>query len=137
MKFTKLKIFIAVVIVAVCAMGAYWILKNPDTGKGKDTISDIQAVVQSAKLTVSEDKKIVSYEGQTGKTALSILQSLANVTTQSSSYGEFVTGINGIEANGKTEFWSFYVNGKMASEGAGTYKTTNGEKIEWRIEEVL
>ncbi|MDO8265521.1 MAG: DUF4430 domain-containing protein, partial [Candidatus Saccharibacteria bacterium] len=75
-------------------------------------------------------------EGQTGKTALEILQQGTEVTTESSDFGDFVTGINGNIADSSKNYWSFYVNGAYASEGAGTYKTTDGEKIEWRLEDL-
>jgi hypothetical protein len=48
-----------------------------------------------------------------------------------------VTSINGVEADGTKQFWAFYVNDKLAQEGAGTYKTKDSDKIEWRVEDVL
>jgi hypothetical protein len=91
---------------------------------------------QQAKLTSSEEGKKVSYEGQDGQTALAVLKSLAEVETKQSNYGEFVVAINGVKADGTTQFWAFYVNGKLADEGAGTYSTKDGDKIEWRVEDV-
>lgn len=88
------------------------------------------------KLTSSEDGRTVSYKGEEGKTALDVLKSLAKVETKESTYGEFVTSINGVAADGTTEFWSFYVNEKLASEGAGTYQTKPTDTIEWKVEKV-
>ena len=34
----------------------------------------------------------------------------------------------------KNEYWAFYLNGKMAQIGAGSYQLKNGDKIEWKIE---
>lgn len=90
----------------------------------------------AAKLTSSNDKKIFYYQGQNGQTALAILKSLATVKTKQSSFGAFVVGINGVEADGSKQFWAFYVDGKQASEGAGTYKTKDGQQIMWKVEKV-
>ncbi|HSX35834.1 MAG TPA: DUF4430 domain-containing protein [Patescibacteria group bacterium] len=137
MEKTKLKIVAAVAVLVVAVGGASLYVANQPSAKASTKPNSAQqATTPAAKLTTSADKQTVSYEGQTGKTALAVLTSLAAVTTQQSSYGEFVTGINGVTADGTTQYWSFYVNGKLANEGAGTYKTTNGQKIEWRVESV-
>jgi len=137
MKNIKLTVAALVTVLAIGGGGAALFAANRSDDKADTKTTPAQQVTQpEAELTASEDKKIVSYEGQTGKTALEVLKSLADVKTKDSSYGEFVTAINGVEADGTTQFWSFYVNGKLASEGAGTYKSTDGEKIEWRVESV-
>jgi len=134
MQKTKLKaLIIAAVLVVGAGGGSLYAIHNH--GQAARPTKTVQSAPHE-QLVSSADKKTVSYEGQTGKTALEILKSLAQVQTQNSSYGEFVTGINGVTADGAKQFWSFYVNGKLASEGAGTYKTTNGQKIEWRVEDV-
>ena len=47
----------------------------------------------------------------------------------------YVTGINGREADTKKkEYWAFYVNGKPATVGAGSYILKQADKIEWKIE---
>lgn len=137
MEKTKLKV-IALIAVLVMGVGGAGLYATEHSNKKVDDkpTSTQQSTQPAAKLTTSEDKKTVSYDGQTGKTALEILKSLTTVATKQSSYGEFVTGIGGVQADGTTQFWSFYVNGKLADVGAGTYKTTNGEKIQWRIENV-
>lgn len=127
---------VAALVVGVGGISLYTANRNDNKTDNQQAASQ-QAIEQpTAKLTSSEDKKTVSYEGQTGKTALEVLKSLADVKTKNSSYGEFVVAINGVEADGTAEFWSFYVNGTLANEGAGTYKSTSGEKIEWRVEKV-
>lgn len=138
MKNIKLTVIalIAALVVGVGGVSLYTVNRNDDKVDNQQSTSQQTTEQTTAKLTSSEDKKTVSYEGQTGKTALEVLKSLADVKTKDSSYGEFVVAINGVEADGTAEFWSFYVNGTLASEGAGTYKSTNGEKIEWRVEKV-
>lgn len=76
----------------------------------------------------------VTYQGADDKTALELLKTTHSVGVEQSSFGEFVTTIDNLKSTDKI-FWIFYVDGKQASEGAGTYKTKNGETIEWRYEE--
>src|ERR1700749_4078430 len=128
----KLKIAVVLAVFAIGTGGGLYVANHHTIGQVKHAAT-VQSAAPTAGLTSSSDKKTVSYEGQTGKTALEILKSAAKVQTQSSSYGEFVTTINGVQADGTKQFWSFYVDCKMASEGASTYKTTNGQKIEWRV----
>ena len=128
---------IALLAIVILAVGGLLIYKN-GINKSVETSQNSfsQSTTNITKLTISPDKKIVSYEGQTGKTALEILKSLTVITTQQSNYGEFVTDINGIKAENGKQFWAFYVNGVLASEAAGSYISTNGEKIEWKIEAI-
>ena len=72
----------------------------------------------------------VVYDGVVGETALVTLQGLCEVKTQSSSYGDFVTTIDGTDA-GDTHYWAFYINDAYATEGAGTYKAKTGDKVKW------
>jgi len=79
----------------------------------------------------------VSYDGVNGKTALELLQKSHQVGTKDyAGIGSMVIAIDGVKAEDGKNFWGFYVNGTMASEGAGTYKTKAGEKIEWRLETI-
>lgn len=42
----------------------------------------------------------------------------------------FVTSIEGISAKeGETKFWAFFVNGEMATVGAGEYEVKSGDSI--------
>lgn len=78
-------------------------------------------------------EKTISYDGQDGKTALELLKETRQVETQDSTFGTFISSIDGIQ-NQENKYWMFYVNDNLAPEGADTYKTKNGEKIEWRYE---
>lgn len=75
----------------------------------------------------------VNYQGEDGKTALELLKKHAKVQTKTSSMGEFVTSINGNDGGGK-KYWTFYLNGQMAQEGAGAYVSKSTDKIEWRLQ---
>src|SRR5262245_25763378 len=79
-----------------------------------------------------EERLVIAYEGEDGKTALELLKSRARVRTSSSQLGELVEEINGVSA-GKDWRLLYYVNGSMAKTGAGNYVTKKGDKIEWKL----
>ncbi|MBI5127281.1 DUF4430 domain-containing protein [Candidatus Roizmanbacteria bacterium] len=70
-----------------------------------------------------------------GNTALQLTQERMDVDVRGEGKNAYVTGINGREADSKKkEYWAFYVNGKPAEVGAGSYILKQGDKIEWKIE---
>jgi hypothetical protein len=82
----------------------------------------------------AEQQTVITYQGEEGKTALELLKERAEVTTQTSSFGEYVESINGIKGGTDNKYWIFYINGDAATVGAGEYQTQNDEVIEWRFE---
>ena len=48
-------------------------------------------------------------------------------------YGKMITALKGIKAEG-SNFWGFYVDGKMASVGAESYQLQNGNQISFQLE---
>jgi hypothetical protein len=69
-------------------------------------------------------------------TALQLLQvSLGadQVGLTDTQYGKMITSINGLKAEG-TNYWAFYVNGKMAPVGADSYKLQPGDQISFQFE---
>lgn len=69
------------------------------------------------------------------KTALDLTNEKAKIVTKGEGANAYVVEINGKSADdSKKEFWAFYVNGKQAEVGAGSYKLKDGDKIEWKIE---
>jgi hypothetical protein len=84
---------------------------------------------------LSSQKDFVKGEVNSGKTALELTKGVARVVTKGDGAAAYVTEINGIVASdAKKEYWAFYINGKMAEVGAGSYILKNGDKIEWKIE---
>ena len=78
-------------------------------------------------------KKEVTYKGQNGVTALSLLEKNAKIETSGTGEMVFVTSINGVKANSKSEYWQLNVDGKSASVGAGSYITKDTETITWKL----
>ncbi len=96
-------------------------------------VTSIQEKVISVKQTINNKTETVSQKKEA--TALELLQSTAKVKMKGEGENAFVTVINGIEASeSKKQFWAFYVNGKQAEVGAGSYILQDGDKIEWKLE---
>lgn len=73
----------------------------------------------------------ISYKGEDGKDALTLLKNHASIVQNQSG---LVVTINGRTANdSKHEFWEFVVNGKEAKVGPASYVTKPGDTIQWKI----
>lgn len=73
----------------------------------------------------------ISYRGEAGVDALTLLKEKATVRQDHSG---LVTSINGRAAiPAKKEYWAFYVNGKLASVGPADYQTKDNDQIVWKI----
>jgi hypothetical protein len=89
-------------------------------------------------------KQIIALDGReaplpvrisVGTTALQLLRTTHKISTQGEKENAYVTAIDGKEAlSTQKEFWAFYVNGKQAAVGAGSYHVKNNDTIEWKIE---
>lgn len=114
------------VIVVVIAAGLFiWKVNDNNSNQNQQTN---QTVTQKTPVTE------VNYDGVAGKNALALLKEKHKVETKSyKGLGELVISIDGVKADSK-HFWSFNVNGKEASVGAGSYTTKNGDKITWKLE---
>ena len=70
-----------------------------------------------------------------GKTALETLKDVTSVETTGEGENAFVTSIGNRRAQETNrEFWAFYVNGKQAPVGAGSYQVVSGDVITWKLE---
>lgn len=138
MKKLLLTAFAIITVTGIAGAGtAFYFAKQDEPSKPSTPTKHTTRPESSQDITFSADKKTVSYKGVPGETALTSLKTLTDITTETTSYGEMVTGINDIKAQPMKEFWAFYINGKQASEGAGTYKAVAGDKIEWKLEALL
>lgn len=120
----------AVLVTLAIAIFAVVSLNN----KPKDSASDQPAQQSSSQQQVAEQSDVISYKGVTDKTALELLKEIAHVETKDSSYGVYVDAINGIKGGTDGKYWTFYVNGSMATSGADAYQTKDGEVIEWKFQ---
>ncbi len=127
----------AVIAALVVAGGLFLFVSNASTtSTNTSEQTQIEQVEVSAGVVINEDGTVVAYRGVEGETALATLKALAVVRVEESSFGEFVTGIGEVDADGSQNFWGFYVNGEMAAVGAGDYTAAEGDEIEWRLTEL-
>lgn len=89
---------------------------------------------QAETVIVQSDPAYVSYVAVAGKTSLEQLkESNSSVQTKTTEYGEYVDAINSLAGGTDGKYWSFYIDGTLASVGAGSYTQKGGEKIEWKF----
>lgn len=130
---------LTVVILAVFGLFGFglYAINQQNTSDDKSVQTTEQPTGQTKREAIfSEDGKTVEYQGEDGVTALVTLKSITNVKTENSDFGEFVASINGVGADSSKEYWSFYVNGKYADEGAGTYEAKPGDSFKWQLEQL-
>ncbi len=95
-----------------------------------------QTPVKEKPVAVEPVENAIKYNGQEGKNALELLKAKYTVETKSyGSAGEFVESINGVKPDTK-HFWKFFVNGKSASVGAGSYVTKDSDVLEWKLDAI-
>ncbi len=134
------KIPIILIVLLIVGSGAYILQqKSGPQLKQKTQNADIQSVKLPVHQTIksSEDNILIFDEltVEEGKTALELLQETAEIETDGKNENAFVISINGRKAdNSKKEFWAFYVNGKQAETGAGSYIIKSNDAIVWKIE---
>lgn len=109
----------------------------PANGEQKAQLANQQNKIQvSHKIEGETQAKILSWsEGET-KNALEILKSNYSIETKTfSGIGDYVVSIDGVKEDSK-HFWALYVNGKQSQVGASDYKLKDGDKVEWKFEEI-
>jgi len=75
----------------------------------------------------------VQYRGSSGRSALDLLRAVKRVETRDYEFGKLVTAI-GDRRNGEGgRYWTYLVNGKLSTQAADRYITSDGERIEWRF----
>jgi hypothetical protein len=130
------QILTVVMTIAFVVMSSLWFVTFSISNDQRNTIDTLNQRIDSL-VDANVGSGVISYNGVDGKTALELLKDSYPVETKDySGMGEFVTSIDGVKAEDNKNFWAFYVDGQMASEGAGAYTTKNGEKIEWHLEEI-
>ena len=123
------QLIIVSVIAAAVLVGGVLVLTN--LARKQET-----QVRQTASASTARSD-YVSYTASKGTTALAQLKQVARgVVTKTSSFGEYVQSIGEYKGGDDGKYWTFYVDGKMASTGAGTYVAKGGEKIEWKFEKL-
>jgi hypothetical protein len=113
-----LAIIVLFVIIGVVA----WVINKTDSTHGS---------VQKNPTT----NQGVSYDCNSGQTALDALKIKNTLQTQNSSQGVFVSSINGIQ-NSDNSLWIYYINGQLSNVSPDQYKCQDGDKIDWVLTKI-
>ncbi|HEY4160792.1 MAG TPA: DUF4430 domain-containing protein [Candidatus Saccharimonadales bacterium] len=111
----------AAVVIAALGFGGWAYIANSPSHK--------VATVVNAQHRITQ----LSYHGQTGQNALALLKKHAVVQTKHYSFGDLVTSIDGSTGVGP-KYWTFYINGKEAGVGAGSYATKSTDTLTWKLQ---
>jgi hypothetical protein len=120
---SKINIIVGVIVILAIAvgLGSWAYVANTPSHK--------LSVVVNSQNQLSE----VSYKGQAGVNAMTLLERHVTVGVKHYSFGDFVTSINGVVGNGP-KYWTFYINGKEAAMGASSYVTKNSDTLTWKLQ---
>ena len=129
----KIEIFVIVAIIAVIGI-IYAFKQKPAPVLTTNTVAD-QATDQSGQVQ-EVPTTTIEYPGQDGKNALELLKAGHQVDAKHYSFGDLVTGIDGITPDSK-HFWALYVNGQFSQVGASAYVTKAADSIKWQIDAVV
>ncbi len=87
--------------------------------------------IETAREGLRPEYRIV-YEGEDGKTALELLEEIAeSVVTKGQGDELLVTAVNGIVGGTEGRYWLYYVNGEAALIAASRMNTVEGDSVEW------
>lgn len=127
-----LAIIVALVALIAIATGFYILQTNSTT---QSTTPPQTQDVETIETAATDD--YIRYEATAGTTALEQLESRNDtVIIVESEYGAYVDSINGLKGGTDEKYWSFYIDGELASVGAGSYEPTGGEVIEWKFQKL-
>ena len=124
-KIIKNKSFIVSLIVIVIAvfglaLNRIYVNKNAEEGMKEYTL-----IVTDTDNTFNEETKIKTKETSLGKD----LDERGIIESSSSSYGRFVTGVNGRKADdSKQQWWNLVVNGKNSDKGIDNVMINNKDE---------
>jgi len=117
----------------IVVLSLFFIFQNNHLPVQEKLINKI--VVYQKITTTNQPTDFVKYVVDQSTTAWQLLKQTNQIKTQGEGKMAFVIEINNIVAVQKNkEYWAFYVNGKAAMVGAGSYQLKNSDKIEWKIE---
>lgn len=95
--------------------------------------NELSTINQSRQNTPTSRE--IQYIAKRGITSLAQLKAtVADVQTKQSKYGEYVAAIGDHAGGTDGNYWSFYIDGKLASVGADAYTQKGGEHIVWKYQ---
>ncbi len=135
----RLEIFIIVSIIAGVGIIYAFTQKSvlaPTTNQSVNTNTSVHPESQTPSPTPEVPSNTIEYKGVDGKNALELLKASHNVEAKHYSFGDLVTGIDGVMPDAN-HFWAMYVNGEFSQVGASQYMTKSSDTIKWQIDAVV
>lgn len=129
----KKKYLLELVIILLVLLGIGYYYQNTKSVSENITGMGIQKQVVENSTQSAVAKSLITYSCEKGKTAYILLKNRYKIEEKVSDLGPLVTSIEDMKPT-DSQFWSFYVDGKMAPVGANTYVCNDKEKIEWKLE---
>lgn len=124
----RLNIIAVILLIIVVAVIIVVTRNRPEKNLG--TPPSDAAVANIASTTTA-----VTYKGVDGKNAYDLLKENYTVVADQTAYGPMVKSINGEAATDST-YWSFKVNGEIATVGADQYVTKSTDTITWELTKI-
>lgn len=135
MKQPTTKLFIALIIVAILAIGSLAMYVNLTKNSTQSTETETSKTQPAAAPETGRTE--ITYRATPGITSLEQLrQEARDVVVTESEYGELVDSIEGHKGGTDGKYWSFYVNGQMAEVGAGSYIQKEGDTVTWKFQKL-
>lgn len=135
-RFSKTILLSAVLLLMAAGCVAKRSEVNNDLVFGQNQQVQRQQIQVSQKVEADFADTLFNFYADENKTALDLLKSNHQVETKEfSGVGEFVESINGVKADSR-HFWEFFVNEKSSNVGAGSYKPSDKDKLEWKLSEI-
>ncbi|MFH2022583.1 MAG: DUF4430 domain-containing protein [Patescibacteria group bacterium] len=137
------KLFTLLPLLAIVLAFGLWIQKSSAgqrlSNMGQET-SPVQVQDQIyASPTLSQEidqQTLIELEADVeGQTAFDLLKTKASVAYKEYEFGVFIESINGL-AGDAGHYWALYVNGEYAQAGADQTVLNQGDRIEFRYEEI-
>lgn len=127
------KILKVVFVLSIVAITSSSFIYQPS--RQPTTSRQASIVTQIITLPSGNKKLSRSYKDVQNITALDLLKQTSDILVEGQNKEAFVTTIDGLQAKSEQrEYWAFYVNGKLASVGAGSYKLQPNDSLEWKLE---
>jgi len=124
---------LAIVVLALIGGGTAYIARDSLWPPVSDTTAG-KTVVPEEKTTNPTE---ITYAAKEGISSLEQLtQETNDVVTVESTYGKYVDSIGEHKGGTDGNYWSFYIDGKLADVGADSYIQKGGEKIEWKFQKL-
>jgi hypothetical protein len=133
--------YLAGIIGIVIIVGAGWYYAASHKPSSSSTASDsVQVNPNTINVSLKVDSNNYAVAVNPGATVLDVMkkaadQGFAYSGQDSASMGYYVDEVNGVKNNNdKGQYWSFYINDKMAQAGISTQTVQAGDTITWKYE---